>query len=159
MGMAMPPRPWSPALSGSPSGAEPIFSSGTVAALKRALSEMYLRHFRAMLPAVALAYSTTGVVPANTINIENRPLPAVSAVQSSPSERLLVTVEQESARTESFSWTIAGDYVQFVGGSAFLAEGDGLASQDGITLAFEFSSGYAPPADLVQAIGVMLRGN
>lgn len=120
---------------------------------------MYVRYLRVMLPAVALAYSMTGDLPANTINIDNRPVPAVSAVQSSPSERLLVAVDQESARTESFSWSIAGDYVQFAGGSAFLAAADGLQLQDGITLAFEFSSGYAPPADLVQAIGTMLRSN
>jgi len=107
---------------------------------------------------MALALSFAGAAPANTINIDNRPVSIAAAVTGSPSQRLLVAVEQDDAPAESFSWTIAGDYFQFEEGSAFLAAVDSLQAESDIQLSFEFTAGYAPDAGMVHTIRALMTG-
>jgi|SRR6185312_13480258 len=112
---------------------------------------MSVPHFRAILPAVALALLTAGVVPANTINIDNSPAPVASAIASGPAQRLIVAVAQENSSNNSFSVAIDGDYTAFGDGSPFFAAGV-FDERGPIMLSFEVTSGYAPDTGILHAI-------
>ena len=99
---------------------------------------MSVRYFRTTLPGIILALSIAGVIPASSINIDDRP---------------------DKARTDSDSWSIAGDYTAFDDGSSFFAAGDGSQSEGAITLSFEFTSGYAPDAEIVHAVRSLTGGS
>ena len=98
---------------------------------------MYVRYLGVTLPVMALALSMAGVVPASTIHVDDRPA---------------------QAPTDSASWTIAGDYTAFDDNSALFGVGDGSPGERAITLSFEFTSGYAPDAEVIDAVRALVSG-